>query len=582
MSFFKQYSRATIVGFFCSLFLLFAVFAVYENSFKNKFVWDDEGGITANTYVHNFEFLNFFSGAIYDGVGDVSNFWRPLVLTVFAVEWKMFGLFPGGYHVVNTLLHGFDAILVFYLLRLLFGRTTIAFLAALVFAVHPLNTEAITYISGIADPLAGFFMLLGTIWYIKSEENEDKKRTYIFGTVACFLLALLSKESAIVMPGFLLLADIFSKREKLHSWKDLAPSFKKLIPFVAIFAVYVLLRLTVLDFLKEVMPITGTLSFSERILTFARVFATYIGLMFAPLHLHMEWNVPIVNTLRDSQTIGGLLILCVFFAGIVTQFKKRPEISFGLAWFLVALSPNTNIFFGMLAFGAEHWLYLSLPFFFFALFSVAEECAQMRFWRIFILVIFTGWTFWIGSVTITRNRDWADAPTIFTSTLKESPVSYRAYMNLGAYYMTLEKHPTSLLYFEKALPFASNPSAPLARIGKEYELMKNDDEALVYYKKSVDADPVFSPVFNSLIDYYTTKKEYANAISLLEKRATKTNDPVEKGKLFFRLASIAEIKNDTVMRNKYLAESDLANQQSKSDMATKLGQWLNRYLGEPQ
>src|SRR3989338_5256998 len=139
-----------------SIFLLVVLgFSSYTNTFQNEMFWDDDDGILKNQFVKDWQYFpKYFSENLIAGAGLESNYWRPALLSVFSLEWHLWGNSAPGYHFVNTSFHIADAILLFLILLYLFKSRPLALLTSLVFLVHPLQTEAVTYVSGLGDSLS--------------------------------------------------------------------------------------------------------------------------------------------------------------------------------------------------------------------------------------------------------------------------------------------------------------------------------------------------------------------------------------------------------------------------------------------
>lgn len=560
------------------IILFLATFGLYFNSIHNAFLWDDEWGILTNTYVHEWKyFLNFFSQGIYAGSGSLSYYWRPLVLSVFSLEWHIFHEWVVGYHVINILLHAIDAALIFCLFRLIFRRDIFAFMAGLIFALHPLQTEAVTYISGIADPLATLFILLGTITYVKARQDPDRERLFLLCAFLSFIFALMTKESAIMMPGLLFLADLFTERNKVTSWRDARTLLKRTIPFFIVLAIYIAARLTVLNFIKDLPPSPLALPLYERIVTFFHAFSVYLRLLFMPLYLHMEWILPIEKTLFSPPVLFGALVFIVFIILIITQFRKRPEISFGLAWFFVALSPNMNLFIPTTALLSEHWLYLSIPGFFLAFFVVIEEATQRWAYRPLLPALFIAWIFWLGNLTMLRNRDWADPIIFFTATLKEAPRSYRANVNLGTAYNKRGETEKALKSYGRAIAIAPNESIAYheratlyQKIGREGDALQDDERSFALSSQS--------PSFRVLVDYFMLHKEYEKAREILETRLKDTADPIESQKLLLKLFQISIQEKNTALKKEYAERMTEIETKIQNEPSVRLGVFLDTFL----
>ncbi|MBI2120104.1 MAG: tetratricopeptide repeat protein [Parcubacteria group bacterium] len=563
---------------FPAVVLCLAVLAVYFNSLHNTFLWDDDSGILTNKYIKEWRyFLNFFSEGMYAGSGALSVYWRPAVLSVFSIEWRMFHEWVVGYHAVNILLHAIDATLIFYLFRSLFNKTLLAFMAAFLFAVHPLQTEAVTYISGIADPLSVLFILLGTFTYLKAQTNPDKRRLFLLATFLLFIFALMSKESAIMMPGLLFLADLYAQKSDTSLWKKMTAAFKRVLPFLCVLAVYIIARLTIFDLTKDLPPSPLFFPLYERVLTFFHAFSVYLRLMFAPLHLHMEWALPIGRSIFTPQIATGGFFLIFLLGIIVTQIQKRPEVSFGLVWFFVALSPNTNIFLPTTALLSEHWLYLSLPGFFFAFFAAIEKITRKWSYRPILSALFIAWVVWLGNLTILRNRDWSDPITFFTKTLTDAPHSYRAALNLGITYEKRGEQQAALKYYEQSLTSRETEIGYFMR-AELYQKMGRESEALRDHKRSFELNPAYSPSYRFLTDYFTSHAEHEKAREVLEIRADHTPDLIEAQRLFLMLFTLANQEHNEALKQKYM-EKITANESIIQDKPlVKFGTFLNAYL----
>ena len=173
--------------------------AIYANSFQNDFVWDDEYLITNNTHVQSPSMdnaLQFFKDNLGKHGQDENNFYRPLQELSYMINYAVWGLNPPGFHLTNLVLHLLAAFLLFLVIVELSGNRIAALAASSIYLVHPLNIEAVAYIAGRADCLMGVFFLAAFYLYMK--ENN------IILSSLFFILALLSKEIAIMLPAILI------------------------------------------------------------------------------------------------------------------------------------------------------------------------------------------------------------------------------------------------------------------------------------------------------------------------------------------------------------------------------------------
>ena len=210
---FLEKIKANLLIIVFTIFLVVG-FAVYLNSFNNEFFWDDEDLITKNVYVQSFRVDKFFTENEIAGVGQVSNYWRPLLLISFALDYKLWGLHPIGFHLTNTLFHIFNAWLLFFIFGYLLAKKLnndrgylLSFLASLIFLIHPLQTEAVTYTAGRGDPMSALLSLLAIGAYVLF--REKKRPCALAGSLIFFAAALMVKEQAVFLPLLLFWSNLF-------------------------------------------------------------------------------------------------------------------------------------------------------------------------------------------------------------------------------------------------------------------------------------------------------------------------------------------------------------------------------------
>lgn len=562
---------------FLSLFLALLVFGLYWNSLGNAFVWDDHYAVTKNTYVQNPEhFLDLFSGNTYSGSGSIGSNWRPAMLTIFSSLWHFFGAWPPAFHFASIAFHAMNAILVFCLFNLIFKRRYLAFFAALLFAVHPLQTQAIDYIAGFGDPLAAFFMLLGTLSYVKTQGGGKNKNAYLWGTALMQILALMSKEYAVMMPGLLFLADFFVRGKEANVTEKIYASIKKLLPFLLVFTCYVAARMTALDFLKGLVESSFSTPLYERMLIFFSVFPEYLRLVFVPIRLHMEHSVYWVYSAFQPNVITGISLVFLFSTAIFTQYKKRPEVSFGLAWFLVAFSPNMNIFMPTTALFGEHWLYLSLPGLFIALFAAADEFLRNTKYFTLAFILFFIWTLWLGTVVIARNQEWSTPVSILSQTLREEPRHSRVMAILANEYRDRGEYEKAEKLYTDSIHIDPRNDLVYAERAKLYKLLGREADRLRDMETSVKIKPGLSMAWNDLFEYYALKKEYEKMETILIARIQTTKDPVEALGLSLKLVNVAVAKKDRALAHEYLKLADQCEKRLAHDRTSSFNAWISK------
>jgi len=578
------------------ILLLVAVGTIlYANTLPNQMFWDDFDNILNNQFIQNWRYFpKLFTENIIAGAGLMSNYWRPMLMATFSLEWHLWGNWAPGYHFINAALHIANAVLLFCILsRLLrsrnhnrsseknhsdkslrFGESAgtycwLAFLTSLIFLVHPAQTEAVTYVSSLADPLSTLFIFSGIFLYLKYRTlctemaSDDHPRgglespLYLLSLIA-YCLALMTKEAAIVMPAFIFIIDLLFLNADSRTKERLRKAAGRLWPFLIIAAIYILLRATVLNFggtfnLYEGKANVFTENFHVRLFTFFRVLVEYFKIIFWPADLHAERTVAIATSLLHPDVITGGLILTGFLAAAFTQLRHFPILSFGLLWFLIGLAPVSNIAVPINNLIMEHWLYLpiiGIALIFVRLgMSIAEKWAYLR---MPLLGLFAVALTLLSIKTIDRNRDWRDPITFYNHTLQYAPNSYRIINNLGMAYADTGDHAQAEETYRRAIKV--EPSNPVAyhNLGNTYKETGERELAIENFQTAIQLDPEFIFSYNALANLYLEEGDYRGARTVFEKYLDHSASKVDT---LFLLAQIAVEERDLEGALSYLEEA---------------------------
>ena len=337
-------------------------FLVYSNCLNGKLVWDDHGLVKDNAYIKDWKYLpKIIKEDFGAGGGTRSNFDRPLQMILHAAGYSLWGLRVEGYHFTSILLHILAAIAFYFFINALFDNAGIAFFASLLFVAHPVNTEAVCYISGVSDPLSLLFMLLCLIFYIRSSYSKNII-PYVLALLS-FVIALLSKENAVILPVLVLVYQ-FTFRKSLE--------IKKVIPFFVILITYLSLRLTVLS------PFSGQsispADLLQRVPGFFVALTEYLRLLLLPFGLHIEYGNKLF-IIGDPRAIVGILIAFLLIIVAFLKKKKSDLVFFSIPGFFLTLLPVSNIYPINTAFMMEHWIYGAIP----GIFSYLIGCIMPPF-----------------------------------------------------------------------------------------------------------------------------------------------------------------------------------------------------------
>ncbi|MBI2268384.1 MAG: tetratricopeptide repeat protein [Candidatus Blackburnbacteria bacterium] len=517
MAFFKKLLKKNrnVVILFCIV-----GFALYVNTFPNKMFWDDEDNVLFNTYVQDWKYFpKYFTENVVAGRGLSSNYWRPVVLMFWSLEWHLWEGWAPGYHFAQMILHITAASLLFFALLSLFNRRVLALLAALVFLVHPVQTEAITYATGTSDPLSSIFVFLAIIFYLRFRRSGKpffSSRSY-WVALLIYPILLMTRETTIILIAQLALVDfVFLCQKQASSFLTL---FKKisipLSPHILVASFYLLLRGTVLNFQNTFNIYEEQNEFTVnpifRLFTFFRVVSMYIQTLFWPFGLHMEREVEIAKSLFAPDVLsGGILLLGSLILLLIFAWKYEPKYSiplFGIAWLWFGLFPTSNLIIPVNGLMFEHWLYLPIMGFALTLIWLAYRAIQTApvpqsislpsFLFLYLLLLL-----FFSVRTIQRNKEWRDPVTFYNQVLEYSPNSYRIVNNLGMAYADKNDHMKAEETYKRAISLQPSNAVAHHNLGNTYKGQGKYDLAAEEFKTAIKLQPDFFFSYNALADLY--------------------------------------------------------------------------------
>lgn len=462
-----------------ALALVFVTLALYAPSLRNEFVWDDTALILRDPLIRSWQLIPeaFEHFLFLDATA--SDFYRPIQRLTYLLDYGAFVFKPAGYHLTSILCHLGAVLALFLLGNELFRlweveerkRRLLAFLAALAWAIHPLHTSAVAYISGRADPLAAAFGFFGLFCAIRSlAASGPRKAILLFAGGALFLLSALSKESGLVFP--ILWCALLLLRK---NWKQILPAVAVVL-FVGV--IYLSLRLP-----AEHIPaprFRPPAPLLVRPIVAARAFAEYTGLTLFPLHLHMDRDVEshpsgpneasmTGSAWRELQTLLGVILIGTALWWLIRSRSRDPAVFACLILALITYIPVSGAF-PLNASIAEHWLYLPTGFLF-----LAAALAISR-WRVpsrALIAVLALWLVFLGTRTCLRTFDWKDQRTFLERNMAVGGNSTRMLINLAS----LELHEGNLdsakSHLEAAL--AKEPNQPLAVINLAVVAIRRND-----------------------------------------------------------------------------------------------------------
>jgi tetratricopeptide (TPR) repeat protein len=454
--------RRRVLG---ALFLAGLTLASYSNSLHNEFVFDDVKLIEENESIRSVRgipriFSHIFTYKPLEKRGHrIDQGYRPVRFISYVLDYQLFGPRPEGFRAMNMVYHLLNCLLVFFLARRLSGSERTGWAAACLFAIHPLQTESVTYLSGRRDVLYALFYLCGLLAVCRGplkfeasaglggtqvpQELASRPRRGAFARSAtcfvAFLLALFTKEMAITLPGVLLLYDVIRTREGgtvrrvLRSLKGRAGLYSALFTAGLAFAAFKVFWKNPGGHGTEAVRYWGG-SFWRSILTTGRAVATYIRLVLYPVNLSVDYSFdafPVSRSLiQPPGTILSLLLIGLILAAALWLFRRNKKaMAFSVGWFFIVLLPACQIVPHPERM-AEHNLYLSL-FGFCLLSALLLERLRSAGWHriasgLLVIVVLA-----YGIRTYYRNRDWRDSYHLWGSAARVHPRCARAQLSFG-------------------------------------------------------------------------------------------------------------------------------------------------------
>lgn len=493
----------------CVLLIVALAVVCYVNSFGNGFVWDDSTLIVENPAIRNWRhWTHDFVSDLYNNPVTQTFYYRPLQSLSYRLDYSLWGLHPDGYHVLNIAFHVGNSILVFLLIRRFSQSNALGLACGALFAVHPIHTQAITYISGRADPMCTFFLLL-TLWFYDKARTKggaglplaavgiehDRKRdacATVHALLPGYWLALLSyagalgsKEFAVFFPMLLMAYEtcVASPKEK----KPWVGATLRLLPFVLLIVGWILVRISIFGCFAppsstqkpEIAPVILSL----------RALAAYFSLLLAPLNLHMEQTVAFGGWKGTQLTLTGTVAWIALAGLIVIYWRRSRTIVFALLWFLIFFLPVSNLW-KLNATLAEHWMYFpSIGFIWAGAIIVGDLLGR---WPrtagrsaeigatvvLFFVLLFAG-------RTILRNFDWRDPITFYSRTIAAGGGTARVHNN----------HGMALLSEKQDTEGAERAYRAALKIDPEYDIALNNLGLIYLQKREFDkAIPLFQEV----------------------------------------------------------------------------------------
>ncbi len=523
--------------------LLVVGFIAYAKSFFADFQFDDYKAIVENPLIKHL---------------DLPLLWhqyttRFLTNLTFALNYFLGGLHVFGWHLANNLIHVANAFWVYLLVFITFETPKlkarfslqetylIAFFSSLVFLLHPIQTQAVTYIVQRATLLCAFFYF-GAVYFYARARLKNRTRDYLWAMAFSFL-GILTKPVIITLPLIVVLYSIFFFGTSERTGKS------RIFFFLFVFALSIFVPLVLLG--QRLMGVAARsfegISSTHYLLTQFNVIVTYIGLWLLPVNQNIDYDYKISQTLFEFPTMASFVALVLLLALALRLFKRERLLSFGIFWFFIALGPQSSIFV-LQDVIFEHRVYLA-----FAGLSVITAVAIFYLIknRNAYIVMMTCLAIALAALTFQRNNLWSNALRFMEDVVAKSPNKARPHNNLGFFYYKqgrwkeaeieykkairadsnyiIAYHNLAMVYhdegktkeaeniFSKLIEFYPDYEDPYVGLAAVKEQQGFDEEALELLKRATRLSPYYASAYVSLGNLYQKKKDFARARLALEK-----------------------------------------------------------------
>ena len=548
----KSYPKFFIL--FSVIFIIIVGCISYSNSLSGEFQFDDNDYIVKNFGIKN--------------ICDISAIWKSLVeptrfigLYSFALNYHFHKLDVTGYHIVNLIIHLCTSLLLFWFVLLLCkteklkkdvvlsSRGSLALIAALIFVSHPIQTQAVTYISQRFASLVAMFYLISLCCYLKARLSSDKRLVYFFVSVISAIIAMFTKENAFTLPFMILLVEFIFLRNQPR--KSISISHKWIFLLAMLGFIVIIpasMRFNVWSKFKMVAN-SGShdgdiVNWSRYLITQFRVIVKYLQLLIFPIGQNLDYDFPLSQNLFDIKALSGLLLLISLFVLGVKMLSRNVLIGFGIIWFFITLSieasivPIQHVIF-------EHRVYFPAAGFCIVVSVLLHEFLKERkiLWVVsFILIAL------LSFLTFQRNKVWQTDLSLWSDCVEKSPKKSRPRISLAFAHSRRGEYALAMYQLNEALQI--NPGDYRAYNGRGVLYVREGlyNLAMADYSKALELNKNYEEVYYNLGNLYRSLGQYAEAMknynAAVDTNKDYFNVYINRGNLFLKKGYSVEAMND--------------------------------------
>ena len=451
---------------------LFAI-AASITSIRNGFALDDVHIIFENDRVHTLRNLPHLFVETYWPPIEGASLYRPLTMVAFSLEWAIGKGSPLPFHAANIVLYALTCIAFFRLLKTVVD-VDIAILAAALFAVHPVHSEAVANTVGQSELLVAIFVFIATERYIRARQKGALGVADFAAISGLYIAGCLSKEHALVLPGLLISAEVLIKTESLTS------RVRRVGPLIAMMILIAIAFMVVRTQVVGALRVGGSNELfdgqpaSARVFTMLNVTMDWLRLLLFPAQLSADYSYPrtVLATGPELTMLPGLLVIAASAMVAWKYRREKPVITFAILWIAVTMAIPSNLVMVTGFVLAERTLFLAsgavvliAAIVFFELWS-RRSVGQKSLTN--VLQVAVAVVLLLGATrSATRNVIWKDNESLFTQTVQDVPLSSRAHWMLAEHYALTNRQREGADEMMLAVALGPKKSFGLARFGAE-------------------------------------------------------------------------------------------------------------------
>jgi tetratricopeptide (TPR) repeat protein len=543
--------RRSLLTHTAVVFLILVVtgFVIYSNTIHAVFHFDDMSSILTQpriTSLSTFSHLGYWL--------NINN--RPFAELTFALNYHFGQLDSHGYHIVNIIIHILNGFLVFLLMvkllsfnnfideRLAGHKRVMALFIALIFLVHPIQTEAVSYVVQRMRSLSVLFYIAGMYLYVLGRlaylQKHKRVKSILLLMAAFFsgVIGVMTKQSAITFPAAFIFVELFFIRDM---------NGRICRKYLIVFASVVVLLAVGIVALGYLPAETVAISRKDYLLTQFRVIVKYIQLSFLPIHQNLDYDFSISTSLWNFFVLGSLAIILALLVVSGLLYRKKRMISFAIILFFLTMAVTSSII-PIRDVIFEHRLYLPiLGYSIVVVYTLAFWLIEKH--RQLLWIILTVITLAYTGATYLRNEVWKSEYALWHDVVKKSPAKPRPWSNLGFVMLDMDSLDRAIDYFERSIKIDPDYPIALNNLGHAWSKKGKPEKALPYFLQAVEKLPTYINALNNLGSTFIDLNRPTEAIPYLQRAIDA--DP-EYSRSYFLMSMVYVKIKDYVTAIEYL------------------------------